>query len=122
MKRKILLTGVDVRPVRTRGPTAGRPNFTGLLWESLRDGDGNEVHWKEPSAALDRARPGRVRPSSSSAWPRRMAMGANRLYGALSVIGRLWEHAQADHPRGRRADPDLLTRGLRSVHANPRVS
>lgn len=113
---KILVTGSTSQQAN---PDAHRKsaNFTGLLWQALREDPHHEVHWRDPSVtwtAADLREYDRV--FVGVAAP--LAMGANRAYGALSVAGALWGDTRlslvVDQP-----DPDLITRGLRSVLANP---
>ena len=114
---KILLTGSTSQQAN---PKAHRrsANFMGLIWEELRrDGSRVEVEWADPSVhwpgdgllrKYDHVFVGLAPP---------MAMGANRIYGALSVLEQLAGSPRVtivlDSP-----DPDLLGRGFKSILAN----
>jgi hypothetical protein len=91
-------------------------NFTGLLFETLRSDERSEVFWKEPSVTWTEADLDEYDHVFVGLAPL-MAMGANRVYGALSVVERLWGSRRLtvvlDSP-----DPDLFTRSLRSTLGN----
>lgn len=111
---KILITGFTAAQCN---PESHRKsyNFTGLLWETLRER--HEVFWQDPSVDMtyddlrqyDRVIVG-IGPISS--------LGANRLYGALSVIERLWSDGRltllVDAP-----DPVKMQSALKAVIGTP---
>lgn len=85
---RVLLTGMTTQHVNPETHRR-RVNFSGLVRDALRMGDGDDVFWEEPSvkwtdeylSEFDAVIVG-LAPISS--------LGANRAYGALATISKLW--------------------------------
>lgn len=114
-RRKILVTGMTSQQV---SPDAHKKaeNFTGLLVEALKIDQTNEVWWLEPSCRWGDKELSQYSHVFVGIAPL-LSMGANRAYGALSVIERMWGSGKLtliyDQP-----DPGLFTRSLNSVMKN----
>ena len=112
---RVLVTGSTSQQANP-GAHRRSANFTGLVWETLRTDEKIETFWLEPSVRWTSSDLGQYDHVFVGLAPL-MAMGANRVYGALSVIGELWNSKRltlvVDAP-----DPDLVTRNLRSVLLN----
>lgn len=112
---KILLTGSTANqsnPITHSRST----NFAGLIYDSFRH-NGVDVTWEDPSLSLRRSdfdQYDKVVVGISSP----MALGANRVYGALNIVSVLWNDPRLalllDAP-----DPNNISRGLNSINRNP---
>jgi hypothetical protein len=116
MKPKVLITGSTANqsnPVTHERST----NFAGLLTHALTIA-GCDVTWEDPSVSLRRSQLDQYdRVLVGVASP--LALGSNRIYGALGVINELWGDPTlflyTDVP-----DVNNIARGLESVSRNPR--
>lgn len=112
---KVLITGSTANqsnPLTHQRAT----NFAGCLYDALVMA-GAQVDWQEPSVLsgkLDLSQYDKVLVGVASP----MALGSNRLYGALSIVASLWGTPRlalfADAP-----EPNNITRGLDSIARNP---
>lgn len=112
---KVLITGSTANqsnPVTHQRAT----NFAGCLHDALVMA-GVQVDWQEPSilsGAQDLSQYDKVLVGVASP----MALGSNRLYGALTTVASLWGTSKlalfADAP-----EPNNITRGLESISRNP---
>ncbi len=113
---RFLLTGATSQQANPEAHKRSA-NFMGLIWEQLRQDETYHVDWREPSVHwrgddllrdYDHVFVGMASP---------LAMGANRIYGAMSVLEQLAGSSRVtivvDSP-----DPDLITRGMKSVLGN----
>lgn len=114
---RVLLTGMTAQQV---APASHRraANFMGLIWDLLREGGHHEVDWREPSVTWSKKDIEEQYDHVFIGVASPLAMGASRAYGALSLMSELKYSKRVtyvvDAP-----DPDLITRGLRSVLTNP---
>lgn len=112
---RVLITGSTAQQASSESHRRSA-NFTGLIRDELRADERNEVHWREPSVTWDDDFLGGFDHVIVGVAPPQ-AMGANRIYGALSVVERMWGDKRltlvADSP-----DPNLITRGLRTTLGN----
>lgn len=112
---RLLLTGMTSQQTNLQSHRKS-VNFCGLLWEAFRQ-NGHEVYWQDPSVnssvedlrEFDHVIVG-VAPLT--------ALGANRAYGALSIIERLWSSPKlkllVDAP-----EPMKITTSLQAVLEHP---
>lgn len=113
---KILLTGCTAQQVNPQSHRKAA-NFSGLLWDALRGDERNEVFWQEPSvemATQDLRKFDQVIVGIAPIT----ALGANRAYGAYSIIERLWDDKKLklliDAP-----DPIKMQTASRSIIDHP---
>lgn len=113
LTHKVLITGSTANqcnPVTHSRST----NFAGLMEETLSS-SGIDVSWGDPDLTMDLSMYEKVVVGISSP----LALGSNRIYGALNVISQLWGDSRLvlflDAP-----DPNNVKRGLESVGRNPK--
>lgn len=113
--RKILVTGMTSQQV-AQDSHRKAVNYTGLLVEALKSDSKNEVRWLEPSCRWgDRELQGYKHVFVGIAPL--LSMGANRAYGALSVIERMWGTGRLTLVYDQH-DPALFTRALNAALKN----
>jgi hypothetical protein len=91
-------------------------NFCGLMWEMLRHA-GHEVHWQDPDISMTTTELKKFDHVIVGLAPL-SALGANRAYGALSIIERLWSGKRltllVDAP-----DPSKIQTSVQAVLDHP---
>jgi hypothetical protein len=112
---KILVTGMTSRQANSRS-AARAVNFTSLLVDALQV-EPNEVHWLEPDVTWTREFLDDYDQVIVGVSPL-LSLASNRVYGALNVIGHMWDDGPLtlflDAP-----DAKKVATNLKVVSANP---
>ncbi len=112
---KILVTGMTSRQANPRAAERAQ-NFTGLLVAALQV-EPNEVHWREPDVTWTREYLDDYDHVIVGVSPL-LSLASNRAYGALNVIGHMWDDGPLtlllDTP-----DAKKVATNLKVVSANP---